>query len=147
MVFIVSIIRQESLLETLQFALVLVVAAIPAAMPAVLSITMAVGGATALARKEAIVSRLVAIEEMAGGVDVLCTDKTGTITENRLTLADVVPFEGSGRTTSCLPPSSRPAKRTGTPPSTSRSSSQRRRRTSKNGFPLSPSLASSPSMR
>jgi H+-transporting ATPase len=94
-VFIVSLVRQESLLETLQFALVLVVAAIPAAMPAVLSITMAVG-ATALARKEAIVSRLVAIEEMAG-VDVLCTDKTGTITENRLTLAEVVPFEGFGK--------------------------------------------------
>ncbi|SCL75334.1 putative cation-transporting ATPase F [Methanoculleus chikugoensis] len=91
-VFIVSLVRHESILETLQFALVLIVAAIPAAMPAVLSITMAVG-ATALARKEAIVSRLVAIEEMAG-VDVLCTDKTGTITENRLTLAEVVPFGG-----------------------------------------------------
>lgn len=91
-VFVVSLIRHESIPETLQFALVLIVAAIPAALPAVLSITMAVG-ATALARREAIVSRLVAIEEMAG-VDVLCSDKTGTITENRLTLADVVPFEG-----------------------------------------------------
>ncbi|HOI13672.1 MAG TPA: plasma-membrane proton-efflux P-type ATPase [Methanoculleus sp.] len=94
-VFIVSLIRHESILETLQFALVLIVAAIPAAMPAVLSITMAVG-ATALARKEAIVSRLVAIEEMAG-VDVLCSDKTGTITENKLTLAEVVPFGGFGK--------------------------------------------------
>ncbi len=91
-VFIVSLMRHESALETLQFALVLIVAAIPAALPAVLSITMAVG-ATALARKEAIVSRLVAIEEMAG-VDVLCSDKTGTITENKLTLAEVAPFEG-----------------------------------------------------
>ncbi len=94
-VFIVSLIRQESILETLQFALVLIVAAIPAALPAVLSITMAVG-ATALARREAIVSKLVAIEEMAG-VDVLCSDKTGTITENRLTLAEVAPFEGFGK--------------------------------------------------
>ena len=91
-VFIVSIFRQESILDTLQFALVLIVAAIPAALPAVLSITMAVG-ATALAKKEAIVSKLVAIEEMAG-VDVLCSDKTGTITENKLTLAEVAPFEG-----------------------------------------------------
>ena len=91
-VFIVSIIRQESALETLQFALVLIVAAIPAALPAVLSITMAVG-ATALAKKEAIVSKLVAIEEMAG-VDVLCSDKTGTITENKLTLAEITPFAG-----------------------------------------------------
>ncbi len=90
---IVSIFRQENLLDTLQFALVLIVAAIPAAMPAVLSITMAVG-AVALARKEAIVSRLVAIEEMAG-VDILCSDKTGTITENSLTLSDIVPFEAA----------------------------------------------------
>ncbi len=89
--FVVSLVRQENLLETLQFALVLIVAAIPAAMPAVLSITMAVG-AVALARKEAIVSKLVAIEEMAG-VDILCSDKTGTITENSLTLSDIVPFE------------------------------------------------------
>ncbi|RXE56306.1 metal ABC transporter ATPase [Methanoculleus taiwanensis] len=93
--FIVSIFRQENLLEALQFALVLIVAAIPAAMPAVLSITMAVG-AMALARKEAIVSRLVAIEEMAG-VDILCSDKTGTITENRLTLSDIVPFEAASK--------------------------------------------------
>lgn len=54
----------------------LTVAAIPVAMPTVLSVTMAVG-ARLLATKQAIVSRLVAIEELAG-VDVLCADKTGT---------------------------------------------------------------------
>ncbi|MBN1236202.1 MAG: plasma-membrane proton-efflux P-type ATPase [Methanotrichaceae archaeon] len=91
-VFIVAAFRHESLMQTLQFALVLVVAAIPAALPAVLSVTMAVG-AMQLARKEAIVSRLSAIEEMAG-VDVLCSDKTGTITQNLITVADVVPFSG-----------------------------------------------------
>ncbi|WP_348304148.1 plasma-membrane proton-efflux P-type ATPase [Methanothrix sp.] len=92
LVFIVATMRHESLLQTLQFALVLVVAAIPAALPAVLSVTMAVG-AMKLAKKEAIVSRLAAIEEMAG-VDILCTDKTGTITQNAITVAEVVPFEG-----------------------------------------------------
>jgi H+-transporting ATPase len=92
LVFIVATLRHESLLQTLQFALVLVVAAIPAALPAVLSVTMAVG-AMELAKKEAIVSRLAAIEEMAG-VDVLCSDKTGTITQNAITVAEVVPFEG-----------------------------------------------------
>ena len=91
-VFIVAAFRHESLIQTLQFALVLIVAAIPAALPAVLSVTMAVG-AMQLAKKEAIVSRLSAIEEMSG-VDVLCSDKTGTITQNVLTVAEVVPFAG-----------------------------------------------------
>ena len=82
----VAIIRGDKILTTLQFALVLTVAAIPVAMPTVLSVTMAVG-ARLLARKKAIVSKLVAIEELAG-VDVLCADKTGTLTQNKLTLGD-----------------------------------------------------------
>jgi H+-transporting ATPase len=81
-----AILRGDRILTTLQFALVLTVAAIPVAMPTVLSVTMAVG-ARLLARKQAIVSRLVAIEELAG-VDVLCADKTGTLTQNKLTLGD-----------------------------------------------------------
>ena len=82
----VALLRGDPILTTLQFALVLTVAAIPVAMPTVLSVTMAVG-ARLLAKKEAIVSRLVAIEELAG-VDVLCADKTGTLTQNKLTLGD-----------------------------------------------------------
>jgi len=82
----VAMLRGDPILTTLQFALVLTVAAIPVAMPTVLSVTMAVG-ARLLARKEAIVSRLVAIEELAG-VDMLCADKTGTLTQNKLTLGD-----------------------------------------------------------
>ena len=85
-IIVVSIIRGEPFLTTLQFVLVLTVAAIPVAMPTVLSATMAVG-ARLLAKKKAVVSRLVAIEELAG-VDVLCTDKTGTLTQNKLTLGD-----------------------------------------------------------
>jgi H+-transporting ATPase len=82
----VGLYRGDALLTTLQFALVLTVAAIPVAMPTVLSVTMAVG-ARLLAKKQAIVSKLVAIEELAG-VDVLCADKTGTLTQNKLTLGD-----------------------------------------------------------
>jgi len=91
-VFLAAVYRHESLLDTLQFSLVLIVAAIPAALPAVLTVTMAVG-ATALAKKEAIVSKLVSIEEMAG-VDILCSDKTGTITKNELKVGEVRPFGG-----------------------------------------------------
>jgi H+-transporting ATPase len=86
LIAVVSILRGDPILDTLQFALVLTVAAIPVAMPTVLSVTMAVG-ARLLATKKAIVSRLVAIEELAG-VDVLCTDKTGTLTQNKLTLGE-----------------------------------------------------------
>ena len=81
-----GIYRGEPVLTVLQFALVLTVAAIPVAMPTVLSVTMAVG-ARLLAKKQAIVSKLVAIEELAG-VDVLCADKTGTLTQNKLTLGE-----------------------------------------------------------
>jgi H+-transporting ATPase len=82
----VAIYRGDPILTTLQFALVLTVAAIPVAMPTVLSVTMAVG-ARLLAKKKAIVTRLVAIEELAG-VDVLCADKTGTLTQNKLSLGE-----------------------------------------------------------
>jgi H+-transporting ATPase len=84
--------RGEQVLSLLQFALVLTVAAIPVAMPTVLSVTMAVG-ARLLAKKKAIVSKLVAIEELAG-VDVLCADKTGTLTQNKLTLGDPFTIDG-----------------------------------------------------
>jgi len=89
-IFIVALFRQVPVLEILQFALVLIVAAIPVALPAVLTVTMAIG-AIALAKKEAIVSKLVSIEEMAG-VDVLCSDKTGTITKNELTIGEAETF-------------------------------------------------------
>jgi H+-transporting ATPase len=93
LIITVALFRGNSLIQTVLFALILTVAAIPVALPAVLSVTMAVG-ASQLARMKAIVSRLVSIEEMAG-LDVLCADKTGTLTKNELTLGDPVLFGGA----------------------------------------------------
>lgn len=80
--------RGDHFLDVLQFVLILAVASIPVAMPAVLSVTMALG-ALALSKHKAIVSRLQAIEEMAG-IDILCSDKTGTLTQNKITLGEPI---------------------------------------------------------
>jgi len=88
---LVQLFRGTPLLQLIQFALILTVASIPVAMPAVLSVTMAVG-ALALSKLQAIVSRLESIEEMAG-MDILCSDKTGTLTQNKLTLGEPMVFE------------------------------------------------------
>ncbi|HHT00234.1 MAG TPA: HAD family hydrolase [Thiomicrospira sp.] len=92
MILIVGVFRQEDLLDLARFSLVLTVAAIPVALPAVLSVTMAVG-AVNLARYKAIVSRLTAIEELAG-VDIFCSDKTGTLTKNEMQVAEPMVFDG-----------------------------------------------------
>lgn len=88
LIVLVGLFRHEPLLEIARFALVLSVAAIPVALPAVMSVTMAVG-AMNLARRQAIVSNLTAIEELAG-VDIFCSDKTGTLTKNEMHIAEPV---------------------------------------------------------
>jgi len=91
-IFLIAIIiwhgvqKHEPLLDLLIFALILTISAIPVAMPAVLTVTMALG-ARVLATKEAIVTKLSAIEE-AAGMDILCSDKTGTLTQNIMSLAE-----------------------------------------------------------
>ncbi|OSQ31802.1 plasma-membrane proton-efflux P-type ATPase [Thalassospira sp. MCCC 1A03138] len=95
LIMTVAVYRGDPITETLLFALILAVAAIPVALPTVLSVTMAVG-AEKLAKMKAIVSRLVAIEEMAG-MDILCSDKTGTLTQNRLTVGEPVLIGNASR--------------------------------------------------
>ncbi|MFC3985210.1 plasma-membrane proton-efflux P-type ATPase [Streptosporangium jomthongense] len=90
-IILVSLARGAGVARTLEFALVVIIASIPVALPAVLSVTMAVG-ARYLAKREAVVTHLPAIEEMAG-VDVLCVDKTGTVTKNELAIAANVVIE------------------------------------------------------
>ncbi|MDP1752372.1 MAG: plasma-membrane proton-efflux P-type ATPase [Reyranella sp.] len=86
----VQLAREVDVLRLAEFVLILLVASVPVAMPAVLSMTMALG-AKMLAREKAIVSRLEAIEEMAG-MEVLCSDKTGTLTQNKQTMGEIAPW-------------------------------------------------------
>ncbi|MGW8256257.1 MAG: plasma-membrane proton-efflux P-type ATPase, partial [Thermoguttaceae bacterium] len=92
LILIVALFRGDQMMTTVEFALVLTVAAIPVALPTVLSVTMAVG-ARILSAHQAIVSRLASIEELAG-MDVLCSDKTGTLTQNKLTLGEPFTVQG-----------------------------------------------------
>ncbi len=83
-----SWVRGVNLLDVASLALILLVSAIPVALPTMFTITMALGSYE-LARKGVLVTRLSASED-AALMDVLCADKTGTITENKLSIADVV---------------------------------------------------------
>lgn len=79
-------------IRLLKFCLVLTIASVPVALPTVLSVSMSVG-AKALADKNAVVTRLAAIEELAG-MNMLCSDKTGTLTLNQLSLGDPYTLPG-----------------------------------------------------
>ena len=80
--------------QTLPFVLILLVASVPAALPATFTLATALG-ALELAGRGVLVTRLSAIEE-AAAMDVLCSDKTGTITRNQLTLAQLRPYPPFG---------------------------------------------------
>lgn len=89
-VFATAAIRGTPLLEALPFVLMLLVASIPHILPTMFTMTAALGS-RGLAEKGILVARLSAIED-AASMDVLCLDKTGTLTENRLTVEQLVPF-------------------------------------------------------
>ena len=92
LILAIAALRRGDMVATLEYALLLAVAAVPVSMPTVLSVTMAVG-AQRLARSGILIGRLSAVEELAA-MDRLCIDKTGTLTQNSLTAG--TPF--------CLPP-------------------------------------------
>lgn len=85
-VWISSFYRSNGIVHILEFTLAITIVGVPVGLPAVVTTTMAVGAAY-LAKKQAIVQKLSAIESLAG-VEILCSDKTGTLTKNKLSLAE-----------------------------------------------------------
>jgi plasma-membrane proton-efflux P-type ATPase len=90
-VIVLSLIRHVPLLEMIPLMLVLLMSAVPVALPVMFTVSMAVG-AKELAKRGVLVTRLSASED-AATMDVLCVDKTGTITMNQLTVTGVIPLE------------------------------------------------------
>ncbi|EEQ34014.1 plasma membrane ATPase [Microsporum canis CBS 113480] len=84
--WVASFYRSNGIVTILEFTLAITIIGVPVGLPAVVTTTMAVGAAY-LAKKKAIVQKLSAIESLAG-VEILCSDKTGTLTKNKLSLAE-----------------------------------------------------------
>jgi len=80
------------ILTILTFAVIFLMGAVPVALPAVLTIVQSVG-ASELAKRGILVTRLDSIED-AASIDILCLDKTGTITQNKLSVGEIIPFAG-----------------------------------------------------
>ncbi|MDD5176349.1 MAG: plasma-membrane proton-efflux P-type ATPase [Sterolibacterium sp.] len=91
MVVVISLLRGTPLLAMVPLMLILLMSAIPLSLPVMFTVSMAVG-AKELAKRGVLVTRLSAAED-AATMDVLCVDKTGTITMNQLVVTDVIPLE------------------------------------------------------
>ena len=90
-VMVLSLVRGVPLLEMLPLMLVLLMSAVPVALPVMFTVSMAVGSKE-LAKRGVLVTRLSAAED-AATMDVLCVDKTGTLTMNQLTVTGVIPLD------------------------------------------------------
>jgi len=90
-----ALLSNMGVLSILTFAVIFLMGAIPVALPAVLTIVQTVG-AVELAKEGVLVTRLDSIED-AASIDILCLDKTGTITQNKLSVVEVIPSPGYRR--------------------------------------------------
>ena len=91
-VFFINALFKRSVIESLLFSVALAVGLTPGLLPVILSINLS-RGATAMSKKGVIVKRLAAIQNF-GSMDVLCSDKTGTLTENKVTVIRHVDMDG-----------------------------------------------------
>lgn len=90
-IFILALINHYSLLEIIMLCSSLAVAAIPEGLPAVITISLSIGISN-LAKKKTIVKQMQAVETL-GSIDVICSDKTGTITQNKMTVKEEVIYD------------------------------------------------------
>ena len=92
-IFAINILLHKPALDSFLFSLALAVGLTPQLLPAIISVNLSVG-ARAMAKQQVIVKRLASIENF-GCMNILCSDKTGTITEGKVTLKDALDIEGN----------------------------------------------------
>lgn len=90
-IFFYSVINKNDLMETIMLCVSLAVAAIPEGLPAVITITLS-NGTAALSRKKTVVRQMRAIETL-GSINVICSDKTGTITKNKMAIKELLVYD------------------------------------------------------
>lgn len=93
LIFLINAFLVRDIISTLLFSVALAIGMVPEALPIVITIALS-SGALMLAKKSVVVKRLVSVEDL-GNVDVVCVDKTGTITENKLTLETYCDIDGN----------------------------------------------------